>query len=160
MPLRNTRQRTFVRENFDAIWPAHLSGFTNLLVQLRKRFDGDLDLVLVLATISSRTQPEEWVPALDQLGRLTRETAPESNQSAINIQSVAEYSGIPRETVRRKVTLLQARGWVDRGADGRLTVTHAAARDLQDETGSTITYLAALLIAFETAQAQAASRNV
>ena len=99
MPSRDTKQGTFIRKNFHAFWPAHLSGFTNLLVQLRRRFDGDLDLALVLAVAGSRTQPERWVPALDELDQMTRKNDAEGGQSPINIQSVAEFTGIPRETV-------------------------------------------------------------
>ena len=152
MPLRDPKQEAFIREHFHVIWPAHLLGFTRLLVKLRDWFDGDLDLALVLAVIASRTHPEEWVPALQDLDQLTREDQ-SGIQRPINIQSVAEYSGIPRETVRRKVATLHAKGWITRGTDGRLTVTRAAAADLQDATGGTIAYLASLLIAFEGAQA-------
>jgi hypothetical protein len=159
MPSRDKKQETVIKENFHAIWPVHLSGFTNLLVQLRRRFDGDLDLALVLAVIGSRTLPERWVPALDELVQLTRENKSEATQSPINIQSVAEYSGIPRETVRRKVATLQAKGWITRGADGRLSVTRSAAADLQDATGETIAYLASLLIAFDNAQAMDLDRE-
>lgn len=62
MQSRDTKQKDFIRENFQTIWPVHLSDFTNLLIQLRKRFDGDLALALVLAVIGSRTQRDRWSP--------------------------------------------------------------------------------------------------
>lgn len=152
MRSRDTNQMAVIRQNFHTIWPVHLSGFTDLLIQLRTRFDGDLDLALVLAVIGSRTQRDRWSPKLAELGEMTIEDDLGEKQSPINIQSVAYFSGIPRETVRRKVNTLQDRGWVTKGADGRLAVTRNAASDLQDATGDTIAYLASLLIAFEAAQ--------
>jgi hypothetical protein len=159
MPARDTKQEAFIKEHFQTIWPAHLEGFSRLLVQLRTRFDGDLDLALVLAVIGSRTQPERWSPALTELGRMTDAYKPDSNQLPINIQSVADFSGIPRETVRRKVTVLQDRGWVTRAADGRLAVTRHSAEDLQDATRNTMAYLGSLLTAFEAARAMDAGRD-
>lgn len=150
--MRDTKYGAFIKANFQALWPAHLSGFTQLLVQLRHRFDGDLDLALVLAVIGSRTQAAYWKPELTELSRLSDGEFANNARLPINIQSIAGYSGIPRETVRRKVAILQDRGWVTRATDGSLTVTPAAACDLQDATGDTIAYLAALLRALETAQ--------
>jgi CRP-like cAMP-binding protein len=153
MPTRSSRHRELIRENFQTIWPVHLQGFANLLVHLRETFDGDLDLALVLAVIGSRTRNARWAPALAELGKMTRGTGPDSAQHPINIQSVADYSGIPRETVRRKVASLQDRGWVTRSPDGRLSVTRVAAAELQDATSETIDYLASLLVAFEVSHA-------
>ena len=111
--------------------------------------DWVLDRALVLAVIGSRTQPEHWMPALTELGTMTHGNNSEGRQLPINIQSVADYSGIPRETVRRKVAILQDRGWITRAADGRLAVAQHAAHDLEDATGETIAYLASLLRAFQ-----------
>jgi hypothetical protein len=159
MPTRDTKQGAFIRQNFNTIWPVHLDGFTRLLVQLRTRFDGDLDLALVLAVIGGRTQPERWTPSLTELGRMIDADHPNSNQVPINLQSVADFSGIPRETVRRKVNVLQRRGWVTRAADGRLAVTPRAAEDLQGSTSDTIAYLSSLLIAFEAVRTMEGNRD-
>jgi len=152
MPTRDTRSEAFVRQNFQTVWPVHLDGFTRLLVQLRTRFEGDLDLALVLAVIGSRTMPGRWTPALTDLGRMTDGDRETGNQAPINLQSVADFSGIPRETVRRKVKLLQERGWISRATDGCLAVTQSAAKDLEGATSDTITYLSSLLLAFEAAR--------
>ena len=160
MPTRDTKQGAFIKANFGTVWPVHLVGFTRLLVQLRKRFDGDLDLALVLAVIGSRTQAEQWTPELAELSQLTNWNEVNDKQLPINIHSVAEYSGIPRETVRRKVVTLQEKGWVTRGADGHISVTRDAAPDLEDATGDTIAYLAALLKANEEVQAKGTSTEV
>lgn len=159
MPERETKQRRFLKAHFGTVWPAHLVGFTRLLVHLRMRFDGDLDLALILAVIGSRTQTESWTRKLAELDQLTNPFGNEGGQLPINIQSVADYSGIPRETVRRKVTVLQNRGWVTRDADGHLAISPNAASDLEESTGETIAYLAGLLKAFEGAQATERSKG-
>ncbi|THD82437.1 hypothetical protein E7811_15455 [Aliigemmobacter aestuarii] len=153
MPSRDTKQGHFLKTHFGIVWPVHIVGFTRLLVHLRTRFDGDLDLALILAVIGSRTQMERWKQELAELGQLTIRLGPDGAQLPINIQSVADYTGIPRETVRRKVAILQDRGWVTRDADGHLSIASSAASDLEDSTGETIAYLAALLKSFEVAQA-------
>ncbi|HSM26474.1 MAG TPA: hypothetical protein VK855_00040, partial [Thioalkalivibrio sp.] len=61
-----------------------------------------------------------------------------------NLQSISESSGIPRETVRRKVHDLRALGWVDRRDDGVLVVTEKAAQDLAPATEATLRYLIAI----------------
>jgi len=90
---------------------------------------------------------------------MTHVNGREGTQLAINVQSVADFSGIPRETVRRKVNALQDRGWVTRTADGRLGVTRIAAEELQGATGNTIAYLSSLLMAFEQARASDPDRS-
>lgn len=134
----------FVRQAFASLWPVHLSSFNTLLIQLRKGFDGDLDLMLVMAVIGERTRPDAWQPEPVTYRQITRRKDEEHLQAPINIQSVADYSGIPRETVRRKVQVLQEKGWVERDADGRLTISPSAAVDLQQSTTQSIQYLAAI----------------
>lgn len=134
----------FVRMGFSSIWPVHLSSFNRLLIQLRQAFDGDLDLMLVLAVIGDRTRADSWQPELMTYRQMTRRKGEEHLQVPINIQSVADYSGIPRETVRRKVSVLEQKGWVERGADGRLTISPSAAEDLEQSTMHSMEYLAAI----------------
>jgi predicted transcriptional regulator len=139
----------FIRKNFNKIWPVHLTAFTKLLTQLRQSFDGDLDLMLVLAIIGSRTRPETWQSELVSAHDMTAGEKGTMRQYPINIQSVSDFSGIPRETVRRKVRILQDKGWVIRDSDGRLSVTGLAAKGLANETEDTIAYLGALRHAFD-----------
>ena len=44
-----------LRTGFGRIWPAHNDAFCELIVSLRRHFGGDLDRMLVLAIIGSRT---------------------------------------------------------------------------------------------------------
>lgn len=136
-----------IREHFNLVWPVHLTGFTRLLVQLRRVFDGDLDLMLVLAVIGEQTRPESWRPEPGNYRQITRREGEEHLQVPINMQSIADYSGIPRETVRRKVLILERKGWVKRTADGRLMISSTAATDLEQATAQSIAYLAAIATA-------------
>lgn len=144
MPKAHEDAEKLVREEFARIWPVHLSGFIRLLIQLREGFDGDLDLMLVLAVIGERTRPESWQPEPITYRQITRRRGEEHLQVPINIQSISDYSGIPRETVRRKVLVLERKGWVGRDRDGRLTISPAAAVDLEQATSHSIEYLAAI----------------
>lgn len=146
---KNSDQSKFIKENFRSIWAEHLAGFTRLLIQLRTRFDGDLDLLLVLAVIGDRTRPENWTAESLTYRQMTNGSEDDHLQYPINIQSVSDYSGIPRETVRRKVMILQRKGWVTRGPSGCLAVSRTAAGDLEDATNDSIAYLEALLTVYE-----------
>jgi DNA-binding IclR family transcriptional regulator len=62
----------------------------------------------------------------------------------INVHSISECSGIPRETVRRKVLELQKDGWIEKHETGHLVATMKAARDLAPVTEATFRYLVAI----------------
>ncbi len=148
MPIRESKELLFIKENFGHIWPHHLEAFTRLLVQLHAEFDGDLELLLVLAVIGDRTRSERWKPELLTYRQLTQSDGLEHLQMPINIQSVADYSGIARETVRRKINVLHEKGWIKRDENGNLHVSDKAAKDLERATSDSITYLARMLSTF------------
>jgi hypothetical protein len=145
MSLKSTPESAFIRDNFGEIWPVHLRQLTRLLVRLRREFDGDLDLLLVLAVIADRVRPEGWSPELRTSRNLSRGEGAAHFLNPINIQSVAEFSGIPRETVRRKVRTLEARGWVARNTRGHLAILPRAAEDLEAATLESVDYMSALV---------------
>jgi hypothetical protein len=132
-----------LKENFGDIWPIHVDGFTELLITLRGQFRGDLDMMLVLAIIGSRTLPSRRTRGMSYQD-FADGTRLDPRPSPINLQSIAECSGIPRETVRRKVRDLRALGWVDRRDDGVLVVNEKAAQDLAPATEATLRYLIAI----------------
>jgi DNA-binding GntR family transcriptional regulator len=72
---------------------------------------------------------------------------PDDEPAPINLQSIADYSGIPRETVRRKLRDLEQLGWIVRRDNGYLVATTRAAQDLAPATEATLTYLAAIIAA-------------
>jgi predicted Rossmann fold nucleotide-binding protein DprA/Smf involved in DNA uptake len=128
--------------HFGQIWPLHVEHFTELLITLRREFGGDLDRMLVLAVVGMRSLPPQRVQGRSfaefQAGDLAQQPRP------INVQSIAETTGIPRETVRRKVAELEAAGWIERREDGHLMVDPRAREDLAPATQATMRYLVAI----------------
>ncbi|MBO1518954.1 DeoR family transcriptional regulator [Oceanisphaera pacifica] len=132
-----------ITTHFGHIFPTHIEELCELLIILRKQFSGDLDLMLILAIIGSRTLPARHTKAMTYDEFITDDNKSIISQP-INIQSVAECSGIARETVRRKVNKLEALGYVTRNDHGMLKVTPKATTDLTASTEASIQYLVAL----------------
>jgi hypothetical protein len=135
-----------LKANFGRIWPVHNDAFSELLVNLRRHFDGDLDRMLVLAIIGSRHLARGGLAKVSY-DRLLSEGHVPHDPAPINIQSIADYSGIPRETVRRKVLDLEERGWIERSEKGLLIATQRAARELAPATEATLQYLTTVVTA-------------
>jgi predicted transcriptional regulator len=144
MPANITNTRTLLQTRFGQIWPVHVEGFTRLLILLRQQFDGDLDMLLVIAVIGEATLPKHLLPANFSYGELLQVKGQQVNKTDINTQSIAAYSGIPRETVRRKLERLADKGWIERNDNGGWTATRKGSQDLQEATDATIDYLAAI----------------
>jgi hypothetical protein len=135
-----------LRKHFGRIWPVHNDAFGELMVALRQQFGGDLDRMLVLAIIGSRHLARRGIDDVSYTDFMSRDQSG-SDPAPINIQSIADYSGIPRETARRKVRELEALGWIRRTAQGHLVATSQAARDLAPATEATMRYLATVMTA-------------
>jgi hypothetical protein len=136
-----------VRANFGRVWPQHVSSLTSFLIECRAAFDGDLDMFLVLAVIGDRSFSQRRADPemdFDTFQRGPSLTPPED----INIRSIADFSGIPRETVRRKVALLTGKGWVTRTADGYVVATEKAKQELTPLTEASIRYIARMMSLF------------
>jgi hypothetical protein len=131
-----------LKRDFGHIWPVHVEHFAELLITLRRQFDGDLDRLLIMAVIGVRTLPPQRVEGRSftefQSGAL------DAQPSVINVQSISDTTGIPRETVRRKVAQLEAKGWVERREGGELVVAPRAREDLAAGTEATMRYLVAV----------------
>jgi hypothetical protein len=78
---------------------------TEHLADCASAFDGDLAAVLVLAVLGQR----RLEGARDAPGALHLDVA----RVAMNASRIADVSGIPRETVRRRLQTLRRKGWVD-----------------------------------------------
>jgi hypothetical protein len=100
--------------------------------------------MLVLGIIGSRHLARGRIGHLSY-DQIVSGSPPEKAPAPINAQSIADYSGIPRETVRRKVRDLERSGWVERTDNGLLTVGHRAAQDLAPATAATLHYLATIV---------------
>lgn len=130
-----------IKGSFGRVWPTHMLLLSNFLIECRSSFGGDLELFLVLTIIGERSFSQQNVdPRLDFV-RFQHGDATGTPALEINMRSIADSSGIPRETVRRKVAKLVELGWVDKLADGSLLATQRARRELEPLTLATIKYL-------------------
>jgi hypothetical protein len=89
--------------------------WTESLTRLRRQFEGDLDQYLLLLVF----EQGEIARTLVGLEASVRKDLPgRPEPRGLNAMSIADISGIPRETVRRKLKRLIAREAVSLGADG------------------------------------------
>lgn len=130
---------------FGKVWPVHAHSLTRFLIECRRTFDGDLDMFLVLAVIGDRTYSQQHADPEVTYEDFISGKAGHTETIDINLRSIAEFSGVPRETVRRKLKDLMAKGWVTRNANGSLTATRTASVDLQPLTRASIAYVAGML---------------
>lgn len=132
----------YIKENFGTIWPAHVETLTWFLIECRKHFGGDLDRFLVLCVIGDRTLSRGKAPPDLKYEEMMDESWVPNQPEALNTRSIADFSGIPRETVRRKVLELIDLGWVERDENDLLRATRKAAVDLAPLTDASFEYLA------------------
>jgi len=130
-----------VLRDFGVIWPRHVASLTQFLIDCRKHFDGDLDLFLVLCVIGDRTFSAQHAPPDMDFGTWKSASVSHVRSIEINVQSLSDYSGIPRETVRRKLNILLEKGWVERDERGFITATDKVKQDLAPLTMISLVYL-------------------
>lgn len=130
-----------LRRRFGKVHAQHVAALTRHLIACRRVCDGDLDLFLVLTIIGERTFTARNAPD-DMTHEDFIEGSVDSLQpAAINLQSIADYSGIPRETVRRKIQILRDKGWITKDERNFVTVTDQAKANLNELTESSLKYL-------------------
>lgn len=132
-----------------------MAALTRHLLACRAALGGDLDLFLVLTIIGERSFSARNAPETMTEEEFHASPVSTVQPAAINLQSIADYSGIPRETVRRKVAALMERGWVERDANGLLAVTDLAKDSLADLTDSSARYLREVVAALDESSAPA-----
>ena len=132
-----------ITSHFGHIFPTHVDALCELLIVLRQQFFGDLDLMLILAIIGSRALPARQTSNMTYAEFISDNTKDRADQP-INIQSIAECSGIARETVRRKVHKLEDLGFIARDTQGMLTITDKAINQLAPATEASLQYLITL----------------
>lgn len=154
LPAKITRD--WVEERLDILHPRHVAAFARLLTELRELFDGDLDAMLVLAAVAADVERDEWRNAL------LDKSEGEGRHTPANALSIALSTGIPRETVRRKLAKLEEMNVARKDARGHWSATPESAEILRPGTLANITYIKALLNAVldaERAQQQAQRRR-
>lgn len=109
---------------------------TEHLVRVYQAFDGDIVAAIVLGSIGQYNLQRYYEEIGCRLGA-GRQAMPErgehlAHMRPCNTLSISQSTGIPRETVRRKVRDLVERGWVKRLAPDQLVITQAPARHFVD----------------------------
>ena len=89
-----------------------------------------MDILLVFCVISNRNIPAKNMLEDGKLEDLGLDRSHRVTEKPINLQFIADYSGLPRETARRKLQDLTALGWVDRDKRGHFCTTAKATADL------------------------------
>jgi hypothetical protein len=136
-----------MHEDFARTQMLWVEGHLRLLAQLRQVVGNDLDKILILAVIGQRMlgdplfRGQHYDPGGGTTSAINR-------QRLTNIGSVAAATGIPRESVRRKVNELAKADWVVRDPGGQLSVGGRAAVELNGTTQTTIDLLDALFSQF------------
>jgi len=120
--------RGLVAENYPAIARSLLRPLLHLLSLSREACGGDVDKFLIMLVIAIRTTEHEGFAAYSQAQLLSGEI-PVFPTLGTNVRSVAESTGTPKETVRRKVSELIEAGWISR-AGNELRFTAVAYQDL------------------------------
>lgn len=117
-------------ESYGRVAPLALRSVLRFVLAAREQTGGDLDLWVVLSVIASRNMetPEFRSATVEGL-----RAPPESmfGLRPTNIRSIAASTGIPKETVRRKVLELVKRGWVTRVEDGLVATAKGASDNVE-----------------------------
>ena len=115
---RASRRTEEVRSVFEADYPAFQYRFVEFFIEhlsdVSRAFRGDLQAVIVLALIGQVQMRAMRQAAL--AGQDPYALPPE--RVSISASRIADVTGIPRQTVRRKFVALERRGWVVQGEAG------------------------------------------
>lgn len=111
-------------EDYSRYQYAFVEFLTAHLTDIARAFDGDLQQPLILAIIGQvRLRARRHAEA-------TGGVLPPPDALSITASRLADVTGIPRETVRRKLKLLEARGWIARRPDGAVFLAADASGDV------------------------------
>jgi hypothetical protein len=106
------------------------------LRRVHAEFEGDITAAIVLGEIAQHNMRPFMKELLPKSGKdsaaLATDELVEASIRRCNMLSVAEASGIPRETVRRKVDKLVKLGFVTRDGGGGLAVTRKVGRHFRE----------------------------
>lgn len=109
---------------------------TEHLVRVNQAFGGDLTAAVVLGVIAHynlrRFYDEVAARSDEGLHALITKGAHTDFLRPCNAMSVSASTGIPRETVRRKIAWLMEKGWIQKAGRDKLLVTSQARHDFAD----------------------------
>ncbi|MCF1710990.1 hypothetical protein L0V05_19445 [Tabrizicola sp. J26] len=108
---RNTDYETRVEQVMGRFRAAYLDTqyhyvqfLTEHMVDCAASFDGDLEAMLLLAVLGQRR--------LEEARNSTHPEQPDPARTAMTTMRIADVTGIPRETVRRKLASFERKGWI------------------------------------------------
>jgi hypothetical protein len=99
-------------KNYAMFQYAYVQFFTEHLTDCSRRFDGDLQQMLILAIIG-----QSYISRVIKL-----EGDADKPPAAISASRLADVCRIPRETVRRKLKILENRGWIKQDGEQSWTL--------------------------------------
>ena len=106
------------------------------LVRVHKAFDGDITAAIVLGTIGQYNYQRFYDEARARTDGTFDDRALEGTHREharpCNAMSVSASTGIPRETVRRKIRWLIRKGWVQQVGRDKLVLTPVVGREFAD----------------------------
>lgn len=119
-----------LRRHYTLIAKDLLTPFVEVLAAGRNACGGDLDKLLIILVVALRTAEHREI--IDVEFEDVLRGAVESYPSlSTNVRSIADSTGIPKETVRRKVADLVEVGWIRRDGN-RLALAPLASQMLTD----------------------------
>ncbi|MBX7527742.1 hypothetical protein [Qipengyuania vesicularis] len=143
-------------DHFSILWPRHVEGMIALLSELREAFDGDLDATLILAVIGAALLPKDELPISFSYSELLKQRDIDFRKP-LNTLSISQVTGIPRETVRRKLAKMEAKLWVERDECGHWKMGRRGAEDLRPMTELSMKYISSIAEGIDLARAGTSS---
>lgn len=111
--------------------------FIGYLRDLYRHFDGDLALVIVLGEIAHHNTADHFSVQAgghpDLTERLAADVALRKKLPTCNAYSLAAATGMPRETIRRKIARLEKLGWVERADRKEVRITSKVGEHFQPD---------------------------
>lgn len=139
---------------------------TEHLVRTSQAFEGDLAAAVVLGTIAHhnlrRFHEEVVTNSNASMRELVLSGAHREYIRPCNAMSVAASTGIPRETVRRKIAWLISKGWVRRAGRDQLFIDERVGEHFAQFSLGTVQLFATMMAQFSSAvnrRAAASSRK-
>jgi hypothetical protein len=102
-----------------------IAPFLEMLNAGRLACDGDLDKLFIVLVVGMRTAEDKRVLDLDMDDVLSGAVDIYPSLST-NVRSIADSTGIPKESVRRKVAALVEAGWIRREENNLSLAPHAS----------------------------------
>ena len=124
------------------------------LLRMARQMNGDFESMMILGVLRLQKAARSLAqtPTLPQAAAMLNDLLPERllQQPGLRSSDLSHVTGVPRETVRRKLERLQADGRVRRHDDGRwhasegVAPPHAFNRDTLENFGATADLITAL----------------